>query len=240
MGRKLAQNTLPKLDVEPLELANKFAEFFTQKIRKIRKDLEKNTELSHDQQFTLSIGLEFQSTTCDEIKDLIMSSGSKLCSLDPVPTSMVKTLLPSLCPVITVIVNKSLKEGLVPATMKAALVRPLIKSNDLDPDLLKSYRPVSNLPFISKILEKVVSSRIDKHLLATKLIDQDQTAYRKFNSTETALMCIHNDILRNMDKGRATLLLMLDLSAAYDTIDHDIFLFRLTNYFGISGLPEMI
>ena len=122
--------------------------------------------------------------------------------------------------------------------MKAALVRPLIKSNDLDPDLLKSYRPVSNLPFISKILEKVVSSRIDEHLLATKLIDQDQTAYRKFNSTETALMCIHNDILRNMDKGRATLLLMLDLSAAYDTIDHDIFLFRLTNYFGISGTAK--
>ena len=78
--------------------------------------------------------------------------------------------------------------------------------------MLKNYRPVSNLPFVSKVLEKVVCSRIEKHLISNNLDEQHQSAYRKFHSTETALLKVQNDILQSLDKNNHTVLVMLDLS----------------------------
>jgi retron-type reverse transcriptase len=119
--------------------------------------------------------------------------------------------------------------------MKKARVRPLLKKAGLDQNVLKNYRPVSNLTFISKILEKVVSSRLDDHLLNNQLMDKVQSAYRKYHSTETALLKVQTDILTALDRGSVAVLLMLDLSAAFDTIDHPILLTRLKNTFGITG-----
>ena len=101
--------------------------------------------------------------------------------------------------------------------------------------MLKNYRPVSNLPFVSKVLEKVVSSCIEEHLISSNLDEQHQSAYRKFHSTETALLKVQNDILQSLDKNNVTVLVMLDLSAAFDTIDHKTLLHRLKDMFGIAG-----
>ena len=108
-------------------------------------------------------------------------------------------------------------------------------SPSLPKEEMKNYRPISNLSFISKILEKVVADRLTSHVQDTGAMNPFQSAYKKFHSTETALLKISNDILTAMDRGKVTALTLLDLSAAFDTIDHQILLKRLEGWFGVSG-----
>ena len=97
-------------------------------------------------------------------------------------------------------------------------------------------RCVANLSFISKILEKVVATRLRDYMDINKLHDPFQSAYKSGHSTETALLKVQNDLLRTMDKSGAAILVLLDLSAAFDTIDHDIMLSRLKTVLGIDGI----
>ena len=101
--------------------------------------------------------------------------------------------------------------------------------------MLFNYRPVSNLPFISKVLEKVVSARLSTHKKENNLYETFQSAYRSGHSTETALLRVQNDILRAIDSGKCVFLVLLDLSAAFDTVTHDGMLDRLKSRFGITG-----
>ena len=109
------------------------------------------------------------------------------------------------------------------------------KKPGLDKEVLKNYRPVSNLSFISKVLEKVVAKRLDDNMLDNNLYSPVQSAYRKRHSTETALLKVQSDNLTALDSGSGAALLMLDLSAAFDTINHGILLSRLNSLYGISG-----
>ena len=99
---------------------------------------------------------------------------------------------------------------------------------------MKNYRPVSNLPFLSKVLEKIVAARLDSHLALNNLQDRYQSAYRKHFSTETALLKVQSDILAALDEGSCVALIMLDLSAAFDTLDHEILLQRLGQSQGVT------
>ena len=155
--------------------------------------------------------------------------------LDPIPTSLIKECLSDLLPLITRIVNSSLCSGVVPPQFKQAVVTPMLKKPGLDPNDLKNFRPVSNLPFISKILEKVVLTQLQKHLSENDLLEIRQSAYRKNHSTETALLSVVDGLLRNADDRLVSVLALLDLSAAFDTLDHPILLQRLETTFGISG-----
>ena len=112
---------------------------------------------------------------------------------------------------------------------------PYPQKSSLDKEVFKNYRPVSNLNFMSKILERVVAVQLQTHLDEAGLMTAFQSAYRKHHSTESALLNIHNNILLNMAKGSVNALTLLDLSAAFDTIDHTI-LDRLNVYYGISEL----
>ena len=133
------------------------------------------------------------------------------------------------------IVNLLLSERCFLSHFKSALVTPLLKKPTLNRDDMKNYWPVSNLSFLSKIVEKVVASRLNSHINSSHTSNDYQSAYRKFHSTGTALLKIHNDILSSMDDGRVTALTLLDLSAALNTIDHTILLRRLSDWFGVSG-----
>ena len=165
-----------------------------------------------------------------------MSSSNMTCNLDPIPTTLLKSCIDSLIVPITSIVNKSLKEGVFPSAFKTAHVIPLLKKPSLDKKYLKNYRLVSNLSFISKVVEKVVASRLLTHVELNDLSNPNQSAYRKNHSTETTLLKITNDISTNMEKKRVTVLTLLDLSAAFDTIDHAALLKLLSSWFGISGI----
>ena len=151
----------------------------------------------------------------------------------PWPTFLVLDYLDIL---ITPIINASLGQGKCPNFFKQAPVTPILKKSSLDKEILKNYRPVSNLNFISKILERVVAVQLQTHLDEAGLMTAFQSAYRKHHSTESALLNIHNDILLNMAKGSVTALTLLDLSAAFDTIDHTILLDRLNVHYVISEL----
>ena len=110
-----------------------------------------------------------------------------------------------------------------------------LKKSNLDPENLKNYRPVSNLPFLSKLLERIVLSQLLHHLKTNHLLEPFQSAYRKSHSTETALLRVVNDLLQVSDKGKVSILSLLDLSAAFDTIDHDILFSRLSCTFGCAA-----
>ena len=126
----------------------------------------------------------------------------------------------------TTIINESLHSGVVPQSFRNAVVTPLLKKN-LSTNEMKNFRPVSNLPFLSKILEKVVLSQLKDHLRGNCLMEIFQSAYKEFHNTETALVRIFNDLLHSADSGNV--LPLLDLSAAFDTIDQRIFIQRLDN-----------
>ena len=121
---------------------------------------------------------------------------------------------------------------------KAAVITPVLKKFDADPDELRNYRPISNLTFISKVIERIVADQIRRHLENFHLIPRLQSAYRQHHSTETALMKVISDILDAVDDRKVTLLGLLDLSAAFDTVDHNILLKRLkvSWYWWIGGI----
>ena len=123
--------------------------------------------------------------------------------------------------------NRSLTTGTVPSDFKTAIVIPVSKETSLDPNVLSSYRPISNLPFLSKILEKIVLRQLLAHRDSYNLLGVHQSAYREGHGTETALLSIAFKILRALDEDKITVLFFLHLSAAFDTIDHDILLSRL-------------
>ena len=146
-----------------------------------------------------------------------------------------KLYFDELGPTIINIINVSLSEGIFPSSFKQAIVHPLLKKPSLPDDDLNNFRPISKLNFISKILEEVVASRIQSHLLSNSLSSSFQSAYRMFHSTETTLLGIHNDLILAMDRGEVTSLILLDLSAAFDTVDYSILLHRLQHWFGLQG-----
>ena len=155
--------------------------------------------------------------------------------MDSIPTWLTKKCLPELAPHITAIVNSSLKSSEVPEQFKLALVRPLLKKVDLERDDFRNYRPVSNLSFMSKVLERVVASTLLEHQDSCGLRELFQSAYIKNHSVETALTRIHNDLCMSVDRHGAALLILLDLSAAFDTIHHVVLLRRLEDQYGVEG-----
>ena len=172
----------------------------------------------------------------DELRVLILSCNNSSCLSDPVPTWLLKECIndlvtSKLLPLVTAIVNKSITSGNFPESFKNAIVKPHLKNEKLDPEELKHYRPVSNINFLSKIIEKCVMKQLEGFMHNNNLFDPFQSAYRAQHATETAILKINNDILSGLDRGRCTVLASLDLSAAFDTVDYAIFLRRLQNLY---------
>uniref|UniRef100_A0A8C1LG15 Reverse transcriptase domain-containing protein n=1 Tax=Cyprinus carpio TaxID=7962 RepID=A0A8C1LG15_CYPCA len=214
-------------------------ECFTDKIDNIRNTIT-NVDSTASNTLGLSIAPKdklqcFTTIGQEELNKLITASKPTTCLLDPVPTKLLKELLPVAEKPLLNIINSSLSLGHVPKPFKLAVIKPLIKKPQLDPSELANYRPISNLPFMSKILEKVVSAQLCSYLQKNDLYEEFQSGFRPHHSTETALVKITNDLLLASDQGCISLLVLLDLSAAFDTIDHDILIDRLQNYTGIQG-----
>ncbi len=157
------------------------------------------------------------------------------CPLDPLPTKFLKEVMDVLAPHLLRIINSSLSTGHVPDSLKIACVQPFLKGPTLDPTVIKFFRPISKLPFISKILEKVILTQLLEGLRNNNIFEKFQSGFRKLHSTETALLRVTNDLLRAADSGHCSVLVLLDLSAAFDTIEHNILVERLRSWAGITG-----
>ncbi len=159
---------------------------------------------------------------------------NKFCELDPMPTWMIRDCIDEVLPLLTTIVNMSLSLGEMPKDLKLGIIKLLLKKLGLD--LVKeNSRLVSNLTFLEKLIERIVALQIVDHLEANNLMDILQSAYRKDHSTETALLKVQNDILMHLDTADTVKLVLLNLSADFDTIDHDILLKRMEKRCGIKG-----
>ena len=176
-------------------LCDHFAKYFCDKIRTIRANFSNQVnDVPSVQKPKIRTQLfNLEPASEDEVRKIIMKSASKSCDLDPIPTNILKALLDILIKPITTIINLSLESGTFPISFKEAHVTPLLKKSNLPVNNLKNYRPVSNLSFISKIIEKVVSNRLQAHINSNKLNNPMQSAYRKSHSTETALLRVHNE-----------------------------------------------
>lgn len=115
------------------------------------------------------------------------------------------------------------------------MIRPKLKKESLNHEVYANFRPISNLKYISKMIEKAISYQLTNYLRDNDLDESLQSAYKTFHSTETALVKLQNDIVSAIDNQSYVILLPLDLSAAFDTVDHKILLQRLSCRFGING-----
>jgi hypothetical protein len=217
-------------------LANAFAQFFTDKVQVIRESFAPpviNPDPGHEPSTTMP---SFQPISSEELKVMIKSGNTKSCGLDPIPTTLLKDHIDHLLPALVTIVNQSLASGTFPSGLKAAKVSPLLKKPALDKEIYKHYRPVSNLPYIGKLIERVVVQQINEYRSNNNLYELCQSAYRKLHSTETALIKIVNDMLSAIDAKKCVLLVLLDLSAAFDTVNHDLLIQRLEEDSGITDV----
>jgi len=142
---------------------------------------------------------------------------------DPLPTSWLKGNINLLAPFLVELFNQPLSTGYVPVAFKEAYIAPLLKKADLDSADARSFsqfRICLRLSVLSKLLERLVANQLLEYLNAERLLPEMQSAYRAFHSTETAVLKVMADILLTLDRGDIAFLILLDLSSAFDTVDH--------------------
>jgi HEPN domain-containing protein len=220
-------------------LSQSFAKFFSDKIHNLHTALLSNHSTTSPHllpPYTPPNFSSFTSVTADEVSKLLSQSPDTNSDLDPIPTSLLKQCSHILLPTITSIINLSFSTGVFPDQFKNCSVHPLLKKSNLDKDNLSNYRPISHLSFLSKLTERAVKLRLTSYLSANNLLNSFQSAYIKHHSTETTILSVHDHIIKAMAHQQVTCLTLLDLSAAFDTIDHSILLERLSSWFGISSI----
>jgi hypothetical protein len=227
-----SENPLPTAE-DGSSLADQFADYFMDKIEKIRESLK---DFSNFSPFVRDVQCFeiFEELSENEVRNIISKLQTKSSELDIIPTKVLKSFLNELLPSITRLVNLSLTQGVFPTKWKQAIIRPLLKKSGLELKLA-NYRPVSNLSFLSKVIEKAALYRLNKHVNDQNLLPKNQSAYRQFHSCESALLRLVNDLLDGMEHQEVTALIALDLSAAFDTVDHDILIEVLNKQYGVCG-----
>uniref|UniRef100_A0A8C6LI35 Reverse transcriptase domain-containing protein n=1 Tax=Nothobranchius furzeri TaxID=105023 RepID=A0A8C6LI35_NOTFU len=216
-------------------MCDEFRDFFIGKVAALRATVSRAPACGRSVTATRGL-VAFEQISLD---DLIKIAGKAKPSGSPdevMPTRLLKEVFPVVAPLILHIINMSLSSGIVPDDFKKAVIQPLLKKHGLDASLAENYRPISKLPFLSKVLEKCVYHQFLVFMDENAIFETFQSGFRALHSTETALVRVLNDIYLATDSGNSVLLLLLDLTAAFDTIDHEVLLHRLHHYVGISGL----
>ena len=240
LDKQHGANRLP--NGEDDQVAEQLKDFFDEKVKGIYTTIEDTTAkmgtFKHSEdnsQLPKTEFTHFQHISTQDLEKIIKDLPNKSSSLDIIPISLFRDCLPELFPIVHFIINESITQGRFPRQLKSAAVRPGLKKPGLDVDELKNYRPISNLTYLSKILEKVVHCQMIQYLSTNDLFCHLQSGYRKHHSCETAITRIHNDLLIMIDKKENVVLLLLDLSAAFDTINHEFLLQKLKKSYGIKG-----
>ena len=214
-------NMLPE-DKDNQELADHFSEYFHTKIEKIADALKVKPN-SHPKKRNVPKLFEFKHVSKLDVIQAMKKLGSKQCELDVFPVKVIHDNKEIFAEYFVHIVNKSLTTGTFPDTWKCTMIRPLMKKINAG-TVDSNYRPVSNLNYFSKILECLALKHLVDHCESNKLLPNNQSAYRKGFSCETMLLKLADEILNGMEEKSISALVALDLSAAFDTCNHEILL----------------
>ena len=230
-----SDSTLPSGNSDA-EIANNFLQYFKDKIKKIRESFEHLIQVTNYAQQPAGMLSEFAPVTADEVKAIVMQYGISCSPEDPLHVNLVKEHVELLIPFWTELVKISLSTGSMDC-MKSAVIIPLLKELDdlVDPENYKNYRPVSNLLLLSKIVERCVDTQLERHMTQYDLFSKNQYAYKKGHCPELLLLNVTNSVLTAFDNNQAVVLLLLDLSAAFDTVDQEKLLSILNKEIGITG-----
>lgn len=232
---KIVSPLAPQVPVHSKSDCNRFLHAFVNKVQDIRATINPSLEtISYGSASSYSWD-SFSPVTCEDIKGLLSKVKPSSSPLDVLPTALLLNVFDLVGPYVVKLINLSLLTGSVPSHFKQAVVSPILKKPNLDSSEPTNYRPISKLPFLSKILERVVAGQLTSYLDGKDLFDKFQSGFRKCHSTETALLKVSNDILMAADSGQYTVLILLDLSSAFDTLDHTVLIHRLCNEMGFSG-----
>ena len=222
--------------------AERFLEAFNEKLAGVRSSTASAAPPVFDGPPCEFSCVEFEPIDANTVQRLLSHAACKSCELDPVPTWVIQKYAMELSPFISALFNASMRHGVFPASQKLASITPVLKKASLDPLDLSNYRSISNLTFLSKLLEHAVHEQITGYLDSHHLLPETQSAYRetqsayrKNRSTETATIKVMSDAYQAADAGLVTLLGLLNLSAAFDTVNHQILLKRLIHEYGITG-----
>ena len=217
-------------------LANDFNAFYVDKVLKIRQSIptvEPDSRFARPFQGTML--MQFKPTTVEELDKIVKEYGIKTSVEDPIPAKLLQSVSDIVLPVYAELINKSFSEGTMDS-VKSSVIDPLLKKAGLDIDTKKNFRPVNNLMFFSKLIERVVKIRLDTHMDEYALHESTEFGYKVHHNTETMMIGLFDDVLRGFDQNQATIVIFLDLSAAFDTIDPEKLLQILHDELGIGGV----
>ena len=243
MSGKSKAFVLPEVHGNKDILSNDFNNFFTKKVIDIQSTFPRGPEANlggdyiiEEESILINDCLyDFEPCTTDEVKSILKISGIKVSPADILPAPLLSISIDVLIPFITDLINLSLSLGSIDGCLKEAIIRPLLKAHNLDINIFNNYRPVSNLQFVGKLIERVVLSRLQSHMDSIGFRNDTQFGYKKQHSTEFLLLKFINDILVGIDSRNGVIVMLIDLSAAFDTVDHRKLLNILCNELKIRG-----
>uniref|UniRef100_A0A8C6KMT6 Reverse transcriptase domain-containing protein n=1 Tax=Nothobranchius furzeri TaxID=105023 RepID=A0A8C6KMT6_NOTFU len=217
--------------------ADTFASFFIDKVAAISKQFTQLATPEHSRPQTPSSPTisgptasfsSFSPLNVNCVFKLLMCSRSTTCPLDPIPTKLLQAIAPTVATAVTHVINASLTSGTFPTSLKHAQVKPLLKKS-LPPNHVANYQPISLLPFLSKVIERVAFKQITEYLSQNCLLDPYQSGFKKGHSTETALLAVNKSLKESRATAKSSVLILLDLSAAFDTVNHGFLLSTLSS-----------
>ena len=217
-------------------LANEFNAYYVDKVKKIRQSIPSvDSDIRFSRPFQGTMLMQFEPTSAEELDKIVKEYGIKTSVEDPIPAKLLQSVYDIVLPVYADLINKSFSEGTM-VSVKSSVIDPLLKKAGLDIDTKKNYRPVNNLMFFSKLIERVVKIRMDTHMDKHALHESSEFGYKVHHSTETMMIGLFDEVLMGFDQNQATIIIFLDLSAAFDTIDPNKLLEILHDELGIGGL----
>ena len=238
LWNKKKVKALPTYTGDAKTLANDFNTFFTSKVSDIRNCISSNEPFLPEPENNMSESSselqEFKLATLEELHEIVHDKEIKTSFDDPIPAPVYKECMDVLLPHLLDLVNCSLLSGDM-SGLKESTIIPLLKKAKLDHEAHKNYRPLFNLQFLSKLVEKVVLKRLTDHMTLNDLHCPSQFGYKKHHSTENLLLQVVDETLIGFDKNTATILILLDMSSAFDTVDLQKLLSILEHRLRIKG-----
>ena len=232
---KTKQKVLPPY-TDAKQLANDFNKYYIDKVTKIRKTIPAipETPSYYSRPFEGERMESFRVLSEKEVEKIMKSKGMKTSMEDPIPSRLMQPSIDILLPVFTKLVNQSLQEGSMEG-IKESVLDPLLKKAGLDIEEYKNFRPVNNLLYLSKLTERCADDQVDGHMTRNCLHEGSQFAYKTHHNTEMMMLGVTDEVLRGFDDNQATVIIFLDLSAAFDTIDVEKLLTIMYEEIGLGG-----